>query len=510
MVRSFGAPVIEPGREQRPQRADRGDVVAQPAADGRDELVHLGVGLHLHQRRHLDRARLADAAEVVAQQVDDHQVLGAELRVARQPLGAGRGPRPRSHPAGSVPLIGRVSSDALGVDASAKRSGLELSSQPRAPATSCWRKPAYGAGLRRRRPEVDVHRVGRRVGRDAVGEVDLVAVAGVQLLLDAVERRGVPRLVDRAARSSAVAGGAAPARRPRRRSTDGWPGDAHPDRVRLPGTAAGPGGPAARRSRGSRPTGRRAGPAAISASRTANTSSPTTSRPPGGVPEHLAACRVEASATRRRRPASRPRGRAPTTRADAAAVEPEAPRVLRRAVARNVVGGVSHRDHARKFATSRRRARCSTDSGWNCTPSSGRETCRTPITVPSRSVAVTVELRREPDGGQRVVAHRRNGLGSPANTPAPSCSTAATSPCAGRTRSTEPPYVVTMPCSPRQTPEHRTSAPSATARTTARPTREVVRVGRVARAGGEHDVGEAEHLVRRRPRRARRRPAARR
>ena len=73
------------GREQRAQRAHGADVVAEPAAHRRDELVHRRVGLDLHQRRHLDGADLADQGQVVAEQVDDHQVLGARLRVGGQP-----------------------------------------------------------------------------------------------------------------------------------------------------------------------------------------------------------------------------------------------------------------------------------------------------------------------------------------------------------------------------------------------------------------------------------------
>ena len=72
------------GREQRAQRPDRRDVVAQPAADRGDQLVHGRVGLDRQQRRHLDAADLADHGQVVAEQVGDHQVLGAEPRLGRQ------------------------------------------------------------------------------------------------------------------------------------------------------------------------------------------------------------------------------------------------------------------------------------------------------------------------------------------------------------------------------------------------------------------------------------------
>ena len=56
----------------------------QLAGDHRGEVVDLGVALQAHQLWHLDRAALADAAEVVAQEIDDHHVLGAVLAAADQ------------------------------------------------------------------------------------------------------------------------------------------------------------------------------------------------------------------------------------------------------------------------------------------------------------------------------------------------------------------------------------------------------------------------------------------
>ena len=50
----------------------------------------VGVGLDDHQLVDLDRAVLADPAEVVAAEVDEHHVLGALLGVLEQALGARR------------------------------------------------------------------------------------------------------------------------------------------------------------------------------------------------------------------------------------------------------------------------------------------------------------------------------------------------------------------------------------------------------------------------------------
>ena len=47
--------------------------------------MHRAVGLHGEEVGHLDRADLGDAAEIVAQEIDDHQILGALLLVHGEP-----------------------------------------------------------------------------------------------------------------------------------------------------------------------------------------------------------------------------------------------------------------------------------------------------------------------------------------------------------------------------------------------------------------------------------------
>src|SRR5215211_117408 len=78
------------GREAGADGVDGGSVGAEAAADLGDELVDGLVGLDLHHPRHLDAADLTDGAEVVAQEVDDHQVLGPVLLVGGEGGGEGR------------------------------------------------------------------------------------------------------------------------------------------------------------------------------------------------------------------------------------------------------------------------------------------------------------------------------------------------------------------------------------------------------------------------------------
>ena len=47
--------------------------------------MHGRIGLDREQVGHLDAADLGDAAEIVAQQIDDHQIFGALLLVVGEP-----------------------------------------------------------------------------------------------------------------------------------------------------------------------------------------------------------------------------------------------------------------------------------------------------------------------------------------------------------------------------------------------------------------------------------------
>ena len=102
MARIFGAPVIEPPGKLAASRSKASRPSAQPAGDGRDEVLDGRGSFQPAQPRDADRAGLADAAEVVAQDVDDHHVLGAVLgagqQLAREPaiLGAVAAARSRA------------------------------------------------------------------------------------------------------------------------------------------------------------------------------------------------------------------------------------------------------------------------------------------------------------------------------------------------------------------------------------------------------------------------------
>ena len=98
-------------------------------------------------------------------------------------------------PRGVVPLIGLVSivrSPSSSLVMSAYRSGDELSSHPRAPrADVVLQEPGVRRGVELAQPQVRRDRVEVALRVEPVGEVHLVAVAGVQRLLDLGEGCGV-------------------------------------------------------------------------------------------------------------------------------------------------------------------------------------------------------------------------------------------------------------------------------------------------------------------------------
>ena len=86
IARTFGAPVIEPPGNAARSRSSASVPGRELADDGRDQMMDGGVVLEREELGHAHRARRADARQIVAHQVDDHQVLGAILRALGQRL----------------------------------------------------------------------------------------------------------------------------------------------------------------------------------------------------------------------------------------------------------------------------------------------------------------------------------------------------------------------------------------------------------------------------------------
>ena len=84
IARIFGAPVSVPAGKVARSTSRLRHAVLQQALDVADDVHHVRVALDREGLGHLDAAGLGDAADVVARQVDQHQVLGALLRVGAQ------------------------------------------------------------------------------------------------------------------------------------------------------------------------------------------------------------------------------------------------------------------------------------------------------------------------------------------------------------------------------------------------------------------------------------------
>ena len=89
IARILGAPVIEPQGIDGLEEVDRAEAVLQLGGDGRGQLEQGRIGLDREQFGHRDAAGPGDAREVVAQQIDDHQILGALLGVGAERLRVG-------------------------------------------------------------------------------------------------------------------------------------------------------------------------------------------------------------------------------------------------------------------------------------------------------------------------------------------------------------------------------------------------------------------------------------
>ena len=73
----------------------------------RDDVHDVAVALDAHLLGHLHRADLGDAADIVAPEIEQHQVLGQLLRV-RQQLRRQASSSAGVSPRGRVPAIGRM------------------------------------------------------------------------------------------------------------------------------------------------------------------------------------------------------------------------------------------------------------------------------------------------------------------------------------------------------------------------------------------------------------------
>ena len=166
------------GRERRLQGVDRAVPFRQSTAHRRDHVDHVRVALHAHELVDLHAARHADAAEVVAPQVDQHDVLGALLVVGAQ-LG---------HEALVFGCVGAApprAGDRPGHDAVAVHGDQRLGRRARQAEVVEGDVVHVGAGIDGAQPAVDGERRDADRRGEALAEHDLERVAGRDVVADA-------------------------------------------------------------------------------------------------------------------------------------------------------------------------------------------------------------------------------------------------------------------------------------------------------------------------------------
>src|SRR5699024_4480422 len=80
----FRRPGEGAGRERRPGRVVGLDALTEVPGDGGDDVLDVGEALQVHEVPHHHGAGGAELLQIVAGEVDQHQVLGALLRVGEQ------------------------------------------------------------------------------------------------------------------------------------------------------------------------------------------------------------------------------------------------------------------------------------------------------------------------------------------------------------------------------------------------------------------------------------------
>ena len=83
----FGCARDRTAGEQRPEQLHQAGAGPEPSRDVGGQLEHRLVALDGEERRHVDTAGLGDAGDVVAHEVDDHDVLGALLGAGTEAAG---------------------------------------------------------------------------------------------------------------------------------------------------------------------------------------------------------------------------------------------------------------------------------------------------------------------------------------------------------------------------------------------------------------------------------------
>ena len=147
MARILGAPESVPAGKQA-RKASTAASPAELALERADQVHDVGVALDEHQVLHLDGAEFADAADVVAAEVDEHECSARSFSSAR--IGFEARSSASSAERGRVPAMGRYStSRCLDADEKFGRRADDMGELGLA-AFLCFRRPGFCRPKRRK------------------------------------------------------------------------------------------------------------------------------------------------------------------------------------------------------------------------------------------------------------------------------------------------------------------------------------------------------------------------
>ena len=189
----LGGPGDRSARKDRRQHIDRVEPVPETRANPADHLVKRRIRLDLEQLGHLDAPCLRHTRQIVAHQIDDHQIFRALLGIGRK----------RRHLGGIGHQVGVARRGALhrpGFD-HAVADGEELFGRQRQDvALAIDDHPAPSGRRRAPQPRVQRQRIARHRDIAAKGQIGLIVIPREQMLAHFARRRFIGRALDPRAR----------------------------------------------------------------------------------------------------------------------------------------------------------------------------------------------------------------------------------------------------------------------------------------------------------------------
>ena len=169
-----------PAGEQRADEIDRAFALPKPGADHADHLVDGGIALDREGFVHPHAAGFGDTGEIVAHQIDDHQILGAILDRASE-LRSQRCIRLRI----AAPRAGAL--HRLGLGHAILERNEQFGAEAEQPMRAVEYHPAIARLRRRAQRGIETQRIAGEIARQREGQIGLVDIARADRVLQRPE-----------------------------------------------------------------------------------------------------------------------------------------------------------------------------------------------------------------------------------------------------------------------------------------------------------------------------------